>query len=129
MRCFYHPETDAVGICKNCQKGLCMECAADVGNGLACKNRCEEEVKTTNKLREFSKITYRTSITQSSSVGTAIYVVIGLLLLAVAILDAGKSPVGWAVGAVSMVFLFMAGSYRAQGQKIKQYLQRIDKKP
>jgi len=34
----------AVGICRNCQKGLCVECAADLKNGLACKDKCENEV-------------------------------------------------------------------------------------
>lgn len=45
MKCFYHNNKDAVGICKSCQKGLCTDCAVDLGKGLACKNYCEEEVK------------------------------------------------------------------------------------
>lgn len=28
MRCFYHPETDAVAQCTSCGKGLCHECAS-----------------------------------------------------------------------------------------------------
>ena len=28
MRCFYHPDRDAVATCKSCGKGLCQECAA-----------------------------------------------------------------------------------------------------
>ncbi|MGI8966363.1 MAG: hypothetical protein ACR2H1_09805 [Limisphaerales bacterium] len=44
MNCFYHPQTVAVGICKNCAKGLCLDCATDLKDGLACKNRCEGEV-------------------------------------------------------------------------------------
>ncbi|MBU4189689.1 MAG: hypothetical protein KJ886_01655 [Candidatus Thermoplasmatota archaeon] len=31
MKCFYNPTRDAVGVCKNCGKGLCAECAVDVG--------------------------------------------------------------------------------------------------
>lgn len=34
MKCFYHSQADARGICKNCSKGLCEECAVDVGNAL-----------------------------------------------------------------------------------------------
>ena len=41
MRCFYHQETEAVGVCKNCGKGLCSSCAVDLVDGLACKDRCE----------------------------------------------------------------------------------------
>lgn len=45
MNCFYHPTAVAVGTCKSCNKGLCRECAVDLGKGLACKGRCEEDVK------------------------------------------------------------------------------------
>ncbi len=48
MKCYYHPQVDAVGICKHCHKGLCTECAVDVGGGLACQtsnNDCQAEVK------------------------------------------------------------------------------------
>ena len=42
MNCFNHPDVPAVGICKACQKGLCMECAVDLGHGIACKSHQEE---------------------------------------------------------------------------------------
>jgi hypothetical protein len=44
MRCFYHRDVDAVGTCKNCARGLCPACAAEVPEGLACRQRCEEAV-------------------------------------------------------------------------------------
>jgi hypothetical protein len=47
MRCFYHPDAEAVGICKSCQKGLCAESAVDFGDGLACQG-CEERVRALN---------------------------------------------------------------------------------
>ncbi len=45
MHCFYHPDTPAVGICKNCSRGLCRQCTTEFEAGLACKNRCEEAVQ------------------------------------------------------------------------------------
>jgi hypothetical protein len=45
MRCFYHKDKDAVGSCKSCGKGLCVECAVDLGKGLACRGRCEESAR------------------------------------------------------------------------------------
>jgi hypothetical protein len=42
MNCFNHPDVPAVGICKACQKGLCMECVVDLGHGIACKNHREK---------------------------------------------------------------------------------------
>jgi len=45
VNCFYHPTVVAVGTCKSCCKGLCSACAVDLGKGLACKGRCEGDVK------------------------------------------------------------------------------------
>ena len=44
MKCFYHDDRDAVGTCKSCSKGVCRDCAVDMGKGLACRGRCEEDV-------------------------------------------------------------------------------------
>ena len=45
MKCFYHQDRDAVGSCKSCGKGLCPECAVDLGKGLACRSRCEDDAR------------------------------------------------------------------------------------
>ena len=55
MKCFNHPSNDAIAICKNCNKGLCKDCAVDVGNGIACKGICENEVVAINKVVQQSK--------------------------------------------------------------------------
>ena len=44
MKCFYHQDVDAVGICKSCQKGVCMDCLVEVGHSIACRSTCEEHV-------------------------------------------------------------------------------------
>lgn len=49
MKCYNH-QADAVGICKSCSKGICMDCAVDVGNGIACQNSCEQSVKIINEI-------------------------------------------------------------------------------
>jgi len=59
MNCYEHPDRPAVGICKNCQKGLCADCAADVGDGLACKDRCEQAVRDINEIVRRSKTAYQ----------------------------------------------------------------------
>jgi hypothetical protein len=41
VRCWSHPDVDAVGLCKACGKGVCKQCAVDLGLGLACANSCE----------------------------------------------------------------------------------------
>jgi hypothetical protein len=45
MKCYYHRDRDAIGECKSCGKGLCPECAVDLGKGLACRDRCERDAK------------------------------------------------------------------------------------
>ena len=50
MKCFYHPETDAVGTCKNCHRGICRGCAAERSEGIACKGRCEAAVEAVSAL-------------------------------------------------------------------------------
>lgn len=46
MKCYSHSEADARGICKACGRGICRDCIAEVDDSLACKNRCEDRVKS-----------------------------------------------------------------------------------
>ena len=50
MNCYYHPSQPAIGICKHCQRGLCADCAAEVEDSLACKDRHEEQVRALDAL-------------------------------------------------------------------------------
>jgi uncharacterized membrane protein YcjF (UPF0283 family) len=54
MNCFYHQQTTAVGICKNCNRGLCQGCAAELTNGIACVGRCEESALALSRLQSRS---------------------------------------------------------------------------
>ncbi|HVN15911.1 MAG TPA: hypothetical protein VMT73_09250 [Anaerolineales bacterium] len=63
MVCYYHPDKPAVGLCKHCQRGLCVDCAAIVDDVLACKNRHEEQV------RAFEQLTAR-NLLQAKRVGS-----------------------------------------------------------
>ena len=46
MKCFYHHDRDAVGVCHSCNRGVCSDCAAEVAGCLACQGRCEEDVRS-----------------------------------------------------------------------------------
>ena len=62
MRCYYHQDKEAVGSCKSCGKGLCFDCAVDIGKGLACRGHCEEDVRAVVSLIDRNiKIAPRTS--------------------------------------------------------------------
>jgi len=45
MNCFYHQDITAVGLCKACSKGLCPDCAADLGHGIACRGKHEQRAE------------------------------------------------------------------------------------
>ena len=55
MKCFNHPEVDAVGSCKHCFKGLCTRCAKDSGVGVVCSQACEDEVRSVRAMLERSR--------------------------------------------------------------------------
>lgn len=50
MNCFNHPDIVAVGTCRACSKGLCHQCAVDLGHGLSCKGEHESMVQFYNEL-------------------------------------------------------------------------------
>jgi len=55
MKCFNHPNVDAVAVCKSCGRALCHDCSADVSPGIACKEKCEEDVAIINRITQYSK--------------------------------------------------------------------------
>jgi hypothetical protein len=80
MKCFNHPESDAVGICKNCSKGICHECAVDIGKGIACKDTCVDDVKAINALIQNNRKTY-SSMKPRSFIFPIFFMIIGLIFM------------------------------------------------
>jgi len=54
MNCFNHPSIPAIGMCKHCNKGLCADCASDLGHGLACRDKHEQEVEGIQVLMRYA---------------------------------------------------------------------------
>jgi len=52
MRCYKHPERDAVGMCKVCDKGLCEDCAVEVDDFLFCAKHAKMERAVKHAERE-----------------------------------------------------------------------------
>lgn len=78
MKCFNHSEKEAIAICKNCNKGLCRECAVEVDNGIACKDKCEEEVIFLNQMLQKNKGIYNKTA-QSLYTACFIYLAMGVV--------------------------------------------------
>jgi hypothetical protein len=51
MKCYYHPEKDAVAICKECNKPLCEECAHEINGKIYCEE-CISKIEEKSKRRE-----------------------------------------------------------------------------
>ena len=83
MNCFKHNDLVAVGICKSCGKGVCLECAAPQTNGLACKRECETRVELLNRIVDNNIKTLSAARYQTKSTGL-LGVLAGLVFLAFA---------------------------------------------
>lgn len=61
MRCYYHRDVDAVATCRNCCRGLCEGCAAEVNKVSACRGRCEDDVASVQRLLGLSDQAFTTA--------------------------------------------------------------------
>lgn len=79
MKCFCHCDSESVGICKNCHKGLCPECLVDCGDGLACKG-CETRVRALNKFLDNSVHRKANTHFISSLLSGALFIMFGIAM-------------------------------------------------
>ncbi len=106
MKCFNHETVDAVATCKNCCRALCRQCAVDVGNGIACRNVCEQQVKAVNAILRRGQNALNRSAW--SMYGLAIFL---FLMAAVVGQDALRSnEKGWAMFGDGMALVFLGGA-------------------
>ena len=45
MKCFYHPDRDAAGLCPECGKAACHDCLKEVDGGILCKGCIAQRLK------------------------------------------------------------------------------------
>ena len=113
MKCFYHPQTEAVARCKNCCKGLCPECSADVGNGMACKDRCEDEVMAINEALDKSKNVYQKQA-RFHSTWAVLILLLGILFLFLGFVIPALAFIGIPMG---IIFVIGAALTHRSGRK------------
>lgn len=117
MKCFYHNSADAVAVCKNCNRGICLECAAEVSNGVACKNRCEIEVEAVNQLINRNKTAYQKT-SSAYSRNALIFLLLGILFLGYSgINQTVNSSFDWFLLLGGIIFLIGAVFYFSLGRK------------
>jgi hypothetical protein len=109
VQCYYHQSAAAVGICRNCGRGLCPECAVDLVDGLACRDRCEAKVRSGIALVD-------TANRQRKTAGTSLFLVItGLVIIGLGGLlwrDGARGPGG--------LFVLLGGAFIAYGTVLER---------
>lgn len=110
MQCFYHPESSARGLCRSCLRGLCVECAIQYDEGLACKNRCEQNVEVLIQLLSRSVRANKTPV--GKLVGWAC-LVLGLIVIVTAYHNLTSIALG-------VFFVFMAALMFYQDFRLKK---------
>ena len=105
MKCYYHPAADAVAVCKNCSRGVCPGCAAEVGNGIACKGKCEAEVEAVNQIINRNKTSFQKAGAAFSR-NAVIYLMLGVLFAALGVTElSARAVLGWFLLLTGAVFL------------------------
>jgi len=118
MKCFYHPAVDAVAICKNCNKGLCVECAKDVGNGMACIGRCEAEVAAVNEAIQRGKKSFEKAA--NTYFKMALWVaLLGGCITAGGVITSAKGGKGGGSILIGLIFLLGAAFYYSSGREYR----------
>jgi hypothetical protein len=107
MKCFNHPDIDAVGICKSCNKGLCKNCLTELENGIACTTTCVEEVKQINSLINRNKKSYK--VASSSYIRNAyLFGCIGLVFIIFGFTREGLTGFLSIMGAIFILGAFLS---------------------
>lgn len=123
MKCYYHPTTDAVALCKSCNRALCPACAVDVHPGTACKQRCEQDVTDLNTVIERSKTVYAKT-GQAYKRNAISTLIIGIVFLGFGLLpilvngDYGASFMA-VVGAIFLLWAFFSFKNGRQISSVK----------
>lgn len=109
MKCFNHDGSDAVAICKNCNKALCHACAIDVGNGVACTGDCEQEVRSLNELiRRNQTASQKTGYAYQRNAIICALIALVFVYLSFDAFQSGRTPMLVVSGGSTVIFAMAA---------------------
>jgi hypothetical protein len=105
MKCFRHPDVDAVALCKQCCKALCAACAVEGQGGTSCGGNCAEEVELQHNLLRAAKPSLGSAA--AAITRTAYFLLVcGAAMLVLGLVD--DSTFATTMGAVFLVFGLVA---------------------
>lgn len=101
MHCYTHQDQTAIGICKVCGKGLCINCAADLGESLACANQHETTAaEITAMVRQSIKV--QSTAKKSIVMGPLFFTFLGACFVALGFMDNSRA---------ATIFMLMGGAF------------------
>lgn len=80
MRCFNHPERDAVALCKACGKAVCPDCAIESQNGFACQQSCTQTLIERHELHDKQAVHLR-NIKRTNLLSSLFSISFGILFI------------------------------------------------
>src|SRR5580704_1629284 len=93
LKCYVHPDTDAIGVCSVCKRGVCKPCQVVFEGKRFCKHDAEEllimEEGTEEAHQRGKIITVAAVLAYLDGVTGAL---IGLLLISLGFIDPGLGP-------------------------------------
>jgi hypothetical protein len=111
LNCFSHPDQSAVAICKNCGKAVCVACADDTGQGVACSSTCAADLLQRYQLEQRLKQNFGVGRNPPMPAVISTYTFFGLILLGVGLyLSYTRPGIDFLTLAMSAVFFVMAGA-------------------
>ena len=111
MKCYRHPELEAVAVCRSCGRALCRDCVTEVGLSCSCKGRCESVVATMNDLMERGRTAYQK--TSALQLRNGIFIILlGIVFISLAVY---QFSVG---GASELTYLLIAAGVLLGGMGV-----------
>lgn len=117
MECFAHPGHQAVALCRGCLRGVCRDCAIDLGAGFVCSESCRPQVERMMDLQEAS--VRNTALVRSHSWVPLVMGLVFLLTAGAFYGRYGQDPTVFMLGSIGTMFLIQAvlNRLRRQGRQ------------
>jgi len=80
MKCYNHPEREAVAVCRACGKAVCQECGLETGNGIACRQSCAG-ILAEKKEHYFRQAAHLKNLKRLNFLGSLFSIGMGLLFI------------------------------------------------
>lgn len=61
MQCYSHTGAHAIGVCRNCGRGVCRACATETGRDIVCSTDCAQAVNAERDINKRAQTFWKAS--------------------------------------------------------------------